>query len=79
MDKSEAERSYLFLVRIWIEELDANENEWRGRAQNIVTGQAAYFRNWDGLIQALEQLLQGERASAQIAVAMRPDGDTRDA
>jgi hypothetical protein len=58
MEKQEAERSHLFLVRIWLEELGDGATEWRGRAQNITTGQAVYFRDWNGLAEVLLQMVQ---------------------
>lgn len=58
MEKQELARSHLFLVRIWLEELGEGENEWRGRAQNIATGEAMYFREWSGLSAVLLQMVQ---------------------
>jgi hypothetical protein len=50
--------SHLFTVRLWQEELGGGEVEWRGRAQNIATGAAAYFRDWPGLIDVLSHLVE---------------------
>ncbi len=55
--------SRLFTVRLWQEELGGGRSEWRGRAQDIVTGTAAYFRDWPGLIAALSRLLEAADAS----------------
>ncbi len=54
--------SHLFTVRVWREELGGGQAEWRGRAQDIATGTASYFRGWPGLIAALSRLV--ETASA---------------
>ena len=68
MEKQPPERTHLFLVRLWIEELGEGQTEWRGRAQNITSGDAAYFRDWDGLVATLGKLLEAkpteERQSA---------------
>jgi hypothetical protein len=38
--------SHLFLVRLWLEDLGADQQEWRGRVQHILSGQVRYFREW---------------------------------
>ncbi len=50
--------SHLFTVRVWQEELGGGQVEWRGRAQDIATGAAAYFRDWPGLIAVLSCLVE---------------------
>ncbi len=50
--------SHLFTVRVWQEELGGGQLEWRGRAQDIATGAAAYFRDWPGLIAVLSRLVE---------------------
>lgn len=66
MEKQEMERSHLFLVRIWLEELGEDEQEWRGRAQNIATGEALYFRGWAGLVTVLRQMVSANRLPETI-------------
>jgi hypothetical protein len=56
--------SRLFTVRLWQEELGGGQAEWRGRAQDIETGAAAYFRDWPGLIAVLSRLVEASKASA---------------
>ncbi len=50
--------SHLFTLRVWQEELGGGQAEWRGRAQDINSGAAAYFRDWPGLIAVLSRLLE---------------------
>ncbi len=50
-------RSHLFTVRLWQEELGQGETEWRGRVQNVASGDTAYFRNWPGLVATLQRLV----------------------
>jgi hypothetical protein len=60
--------SHLFTVRVWQEELGGGQAEWRGRAQDIATGEAAYFRDWSGLIAVLSRLLEAKGAAPAGAV-----------
>lgn len=48
--------SHLFTLRVWEEALGEGEAEWRGRVQEIVTGEMAYFRDWSGLVATLQRL-----------------------
>lgn len=47
----------LFTLRLWQEEINAGQVEWRGRVQALPEGEAYYFRDWPGLIGRLEMLL----------------------
>ncbi len=58
-------RSHLFTVRVWQEELGGGKAEWRGRAQDIATGAAAYFRDWPGLIALLSRLVEAAEGSPE--------------
>ena len=64
--------SHLFTVRLWQEELGGGQAEWRGRAQDIVTGAAAYFRDWPGLIAVLSHLLEATDASSDDPSKLPP-------
>lgn len=67
MEKGEHQRTHPFLVRLWIEELGAGEVEWRGKVQNIATGDLQYFRDWPGLIAVLQKMLQKQPAEPEQA------------
>jgi hypothetical protein len=54
--------SRLFTIRLWQEELGEGQCEWRGRAQDISTGNAAYFRDWQGLVSVLTRLVEAPGA-----------------
>jgi hypothetical protein len=41
--------SHLFTVRLWAEDLDADQREWRGQVQHVLSGETRYFRNAAGL------------------------------
>lgn len=62
----------LFTVRLWQEELGGGQAEWRGRAQDIATGAAAYFRDWPGLIAVLSRLLEATNNSAKDPLEQSP-------
>jgi len=49
--------SHLFTVRLWREEVGTGQIEWRGRVQQVSTGEAHYFREWQALIALLLQML----------------------
>jgi hypothetical protein len=50
-------RSYLFTVRLWLEELGNGKSEWRGKVQQVTSGEVRYFRDWSTLIVFLQMLL----------------------
>lgn len=58
-------RSHLFSLRIWLVDLGSGETEWRGKLQDVVSGQNHYFRDWPALIQHLNQMLS-EADSIQV-------------
>jgi hypothetical protein len=53
MHEASQPRSHLFIVRVWHEELDPTEQEWRGKVQHVQSGEAHYFRGWQQLIDHL--------------------------
>ena len=59
-------RAHLFTLRLWQEELGGGESEWRGRVQDVTSGEAAFFRDWPGLAATVQRL-------AASACAARPD------
>jgi len=56
-DTQSPPRSQLFSVRVWREELAENQHEWRGKVQHVASGEASYFRDWDGLLMYLKEML----------------------
>ena len=49
--------SHLFTVRLWREEVSSGQSEWRGKVQQVSTGEAHYFREWEALVSILLQML----------------------
>ncbi len=60
MDKIRASDPRQFLIRLWPEDLGNGEVEWRGKAQDIATGDSSYFRGWAGLVAAIQKALELE-------------------
>ena len=58
-------RSHLFTVRVWREDMGGGQWEWRGRVQNVLSGEAFYFREWQALIARLKTWLQGDMTTIE--------------
>lgn len=50
-------RSHLFTVRVWEEEIDRGQTEWRGKIQLMSSGDVRYFRHWVALVPLLVSML----------------------
>jgi hypothetical protein len=55
--KIHSRRSHLFTVRVWQEEIEKGQVEWRGRVQLMTSGEVRYFREWDALVPLLLSML----------------------
>jgi hypothetical protein len=51
------DRSHLFLVRLWPAGADSAGQEWYGRVQHVVSGEAHTFEDWATLIEWLRGML----------------------
>jgi hypothetical protein len=51
------QRSHLFMVRLWSEDLGSGRTDWRGKVQHVMSGEARYFRDWPTLEVFVEELL----------------------
>jgi hypothetical protein len=47
----------LFSLRIWMEDLGTGRFERRGRVEHLASGQLCYFRDWQRLIDFLQEVL----------------------
>jgi hypothetical protein len=50
-------QSHLFTVRLWQEEVDNDQAEWRGKVQHLTSGEVRYFREWSVLLAFVLELL----------------------
>ena len=39
-------RSYLFTLRLWVEDLGAGQHEVRMQVKHVLSGETRYFRQW---------------------------------
>jgi hypothetical protein len=53
--------SHSFSVRLWPEEMDNGQIEWRGQVQHVLSGEVQYFRDWSTLIGYLLTMLPNEK------------------
>lgn len=67
-------RLHLFTLRVWEEALGEGKAEWRGRVQEIGSGETAYFRDWPGLVATLTRLISESARLEERSVAERTDG-----
>ena len=54
-------QSRLFTVRIWEEEVEQGQMEWRGQVTYVENGTFTYFRDWNTLIEFLMDTILGKR------------------
>jgi hypothetical protein len=61
------DRTTAFIVRIWCERGDTASlaPEWRGSVEHVQTGQRAFFRHLDAVIDFMKPHLQGISVDAQ--------------
>jgi hypothetical protein len=52
-------RSHLFTLRLWAEEMGADQTEWRGEVRHVTSGETRYFRDWATLVTLLMAMLPG--------------------
>jgi len=62
--------SHLFTLRIWDEVLDGDQSEWRGKLQNVRTGEVRYLRDWSDLSSLINGMLPQTTSVQQPEVKM---------
>jgi hypothetical protein len=65
MKSSSQPESHIFTLRVWREELDDGQFEWRGRIHHVQSGQTRHFRDWVALVPLLLSLLRGTPVADQ--------------
>ena len=67
MDKQyQIPTSHLFTVRLWQEDLGDGQSEWRGKLQNVHSGEVSYFRDWQMLVRLLLRMLPEAETQSEI-------------
>jgi hypothetical protein len=55
------QRSHLFMLRLWLENLGDGHADWRGKVLYVNNGEACYFRDWQTLEAFMEKLFHKEK------------------
>jgi hypothetical protein len=65
---SDANDSYLFLIRLWPDKENGGDPEWRAKVQHVKSGQARYLQDppalYDTILAMLDELGQTGRPPA---------------
>lgn len=62
-------QSHLFTLRLWTENLDEEEVEWRGRLHYVATDEVRYFSDWASLIPVLLNMLREAEGEETARIA----------
>jgi|WetSurSiteA1Bulk_404760.scaffolds.fasta_scaffold02535_3 hypothetical protein len=54
---SQTHTSYLFTLRMWLEDLGSGEVGWRGKVQHINSGEVRYFHDWSTMLNFVKSQL----------------------
>lgn len=65
--------SHLFTVRVWKEEIGAEQSEWRGKVQQVIGGDVRYFRDWASLAPLLLAMLSEAESEFEAESESEPD------
>ena len=63
----------MFLLRVWAEQGSEGEVVWRGRVQQIVSGETHSFETWSMLIELLLRMLLATEATPGESALPRED------
>ncbi len=58
-------RTRSFVIRLWCEDLGQGRREWRGMVQDVSSGEVRFFRDWQKLVDWIQERLPGERGEGQ--------------
>lgn len=61
--------SHLFTLRLWQEDLGADQNDWRGRLKHVLSGDTHHFRDWSTLVDSLLAMLETHAAEEAEGLA----------
>lgn len=71
-------QSHLFTLRLWAEEVEEGQTEWRGRVHYVTGDEVRYFRDWPSLIPLLLAMLRDaeqKNTLPELLQALAPDGE----
>lgn len=55
------DRSQMFVVRVWTEQIDETQTEYRGQVQHVLSGEIRHFRDWQTLNSFLANRMEEEQ------------------
>ncbi len=58
MQPEHAQQNHLFTLRLWGEEAETGELEWRGQLYHVQSSTTRYFQEWAALIPLLLRMLR---------------------
>lgn len=58
---------HFFTLRLWEEDVGAEQPVWRGRVQDLASGEVRYFQGWEALVEQLVEFMrqEGEASNGQ--------------
>jgi hypothetical protein len=72
LDHPHDERSDLFLVRVWVADAGENPSSWRGKVQQVVSGEVQYFHGSEELVEAILGMLPQEGRAGTRSIPPLP-------
>lgn len=74
--KSFEEHVNSFIIRIWVEPRDeeGTNPEWRGRIEHVQSGERAYFRDLDKMVEFMMDNLNGESEIPPLTIQEKRGG-----
>lgn len=61
--EEQQDRSQLFTLRVWVEEVGDGRREIRGQIKQIPNGEIAYFREWAAMQAFVKRWLRAEETT----------------
>ncbi len=65
----EDSETHLFLLRVWHRRVDAmaEERQWCGKLQEVVSTRGGYFGDWASLVELLQKMLPETQSGASVS------------
>ena len=70
----QGQRSHLFTLRLWPEDVGGGRTDWRGKVQHVNSGEARYFRDWRTLEAFVKDLLRRTEQGDALAGRENAEG-----
>jgi hypothetical protein len=70
------ETSWLFLLRLWREDLAQGQGEWRGQMTSLANGEVRYFRSPETLYKILLTMLPNDSSGISTLDSRGEEGES---